>query len=49
MWDIKYFTGKNAYDKATAFMDRLEGTHIYTLIYVENGYAVEYKKLRVVG
>jgi len=44
MWNIKYF---KTYEQAQKFMLRnnYKNRYRYELIFVENGYAVEYKKL----
>jgi len=44
MWDIKYF---KTYELAKKFMLRnnYKNRYKYQLLFVENGYAVEYKKL----
>ncbi len=44
MWNIKYF---NTYELAKKFMLRnnYKNRYRYELIFVDNGYAVEYKKL----
>ena len=45
MWDIKYF---KTYEGARKFMLRnnYKNRYRYELIFVEDGYAVEYKKLK---
>ncbi len=45
MWEIKYF---KEYKKAKKFMLRCnyKNKYRYELIFLENGYAVEYKKLK---
>ena len=45
MWEIKYF---ETYEKAKKFMLRTtKNAYKYELIFVNNGYAVEYKKLKI--
>jgi hypothetical protein len=46
MWKIKYF--KN-YNEAKKFMLRItKNAYKYELIFVHNGYAVEYKKIKTI-
>ena len=43
MWETKYF---KTYEQAKKFMCRNENRYRYELLFVENGFAVEYKKLK---
>ena len=45
MWEIKYF---KTYEQAKKFMWRndYKNKYRYELLFVENGFAVEYKKLK---
>ena len=45
MWEIRYF---KEYEQAKKFMLRNDynNRYRYELLFVENGFAVEYKKLR---
>ena len=45
MWEIKYF---KTYEQAKNFMWRndFKNRYRYELLFVENGFAVEYKKLK---
>lgn len=45
MWEIKHF--KN-YDAVLNFINKNEHKYQMDIIYINDGYAVEYKKLRVV-
>ena len=45
MWDIKYFKTQN---EAETFAKNNEKKYISNLIFVHNGYAIEYKKLKTI-
>lgn len=45
MWKVKYFETFEAQQK---WIDANEHQYQITVIYVNNGYAVEYKKVRVI-
>ena len=47
MWDIKYF---KTHEQAKKFMLRnnYKNRYIYELIFINNGFAVEYKKLKII-
>lgn len=46
MWEIKYF---KTYEQAKKFMLRVtKNSYKYELLFVDNGYAVEYKKLKTI-
>jgi len=45
MWQIKYF---KTYEQAKKFMLRIrKNAYKYELIFINNGFAVEYKKLKI--
>tara|TARA_R100001460_G_scaffold59421_1_gene99264 strand:+ start:1544 stop:1684 length:141 start_codon:yes stop_codon:yes gene_type:complete len=45
MWEIKYF---KTYEQAKKFMLRVtKNAYKYELIFVNNGFAVEYKKIKI--
>lgn len=46
MWSYKPFKKHAA---AQAWMDKNKHRYQCTLVFVHNGYAVEYKRLRVIG
>jgi hypothetical protein len=45
MWEIKHF---KSYDDVLNFINKNEHKYQMDIIYINDGYAVEYKKLRVV-
>lgn len=45
MWTIKRFHTQAALD---AFIEKIQGAYAYNVLYLNNAYGVEYKKLRKV-
>lgn len=45
MWDLKYF---KTFEAQARWIEKNEYRYEITVLYVANGYAVEYRKLRVI-
>ena len=45
MWNTKYFKTKN---EAEQFINKIKLQYQFTLIYIQDGYGVEYKRLRTI-
>lgn len=46
MWQVKVF---KTHEAMTDFIDRNEGKIEYEIVFVNNGYAIEYRELRVIN
>jgi hypothetical protein len=46
MWTIKSFKSQ---ELMNAWIDKNKSKVQYNIIYINNGYGVEYKKLRIIG
>lgn len=45
MWKTKEFTTHN---EAYKFMQTIKNRYVFNLIFIENGYGVEYKPLKII-